>query len=477
MTETVIWAIIHTFNWVVLGYFTLLNLTYLFTTLAAFGVIRRYTARLKSVHAAELLSSAGAPPITIVGAAFNEQATVVEAVRSLLNLEYPSYRICIVNDGSKDDTLGVMIREYAMEPVDLFPTGRIETRPVRGIYRSTTHPDLFVVDKENGGAADARNAGFNYARTPLVCVIDADSLLERDALLRIARPFLEDRDTVAAGGIIRVINGCTVASGFVTNVRMPRNLLARFQVLEYLRAFLSARVGWDAIDANFLVSGAFGVFRRDVLIEANGYDRGTIGEDMELTLRIQRTQYERDARHRIEFIPDPVCWTEVPETIRQLGRQRDRWHRGLLQVFDRHRDMVGNGRYGRLGVVAMPYLFFLELYGPIIEALGYLSFAVTVILGGASGPYIIAFFALAFAFGMALSISAIALEELIFRRYARFRDLLQLFALGVLEAFGYRQLNTWWRIRGTISFFRGVQTWGTMERRGFGTTPATKKAA
>ena len=471
MITEVFWAGLRAFNWIVLGYFTLLNVTYLITTLAAFRVIRRYTERLKSVQAAQLLGSSGLPPITIVGAAFNEQATVVEAVRSLLNLAYPSYRICIVNDGSKDDTLGVMQRAYAMERVHMFPTGSIPTNAVRGVYRSATHPNLFMIDKENGGAADARNTGFNYARTPLVCVIDADSLLERDSLLRIARPFLEDRDTVAAGGIIRVINGCTVDSGFVTRIRLPRNLLARFQVLEYLRAFLSARVGWDALNANFLVSGAFGVFLRDVLLEANGYDRSTIGEDMELTLRIQRTHYEREARHRVEFIPDPVCWTEVPETIRQLGRQRDRWHRGLLQVFDRHRDMVGNRRYGRLGMLAMPYLFFLELYGPIIEALGYICFAITVVIGAASGAYIAAFLGLAFAFGMALSISAIALEELIFRRYARFTDLLQLFGLGVLEAFGYRQLNTWWRIRGTISFFRGINTWGNMERRGFGTTP------
>ena len=461
------WVVVRVFNWVVLGYFTLLNLTYLVTTLAAFAVIRRYTERLKSIHAHDLLSSAGSPPITIVGAAFNEMATVVPAVRSLLNLEYPSYRIFIVNDGSLDGTLQLMIDAFDMEPVSLFPMGSIPTRPVRGVYRSRTHRDLYVFDKENGGAADARNVGFNYARTPLVCVIDADSLLERDALLRIGRPFLEDRDTVAAGGIIRVANGCVIRSGFVREINMPRNLLAQFQVLEYLRAFLSARVGWDALGANFIVSGAFGVFRRDVLVDAGGYDTTTIGEDMELTLRIQRRHYEKKLPHRIDFIPDPVCWTEVPETINQLGRQRDRWHRGLLQVFERHRDMVGRPEYGRLGMIAMPYLFFLELYGPIIEALGYVAFAVTLVFGEASPAYIAAFIALAFAFGTALSVSAIALEELIFRRYGRFRDLLQLVGLALIEGFGYRQLNTWWRVRGTISFFRGVTAWGMMERRGF----------
>lgn len=467
MMGALFWESVRVFNWAVLGYFALLNLTYLITTLAAFGVIRRYTARLKSIHARDLLNSAGSPPITIVGAAYNEAATVVPAVRSLLNLEYPTYRICIVNDGSVDATLQLLIAAFDMEPVALFPTGRIPTRPVRGIYRSRTHRDLFVIDKENGGAADARNAGFNYVRTPLVCVIDADSLLERDALLRIARPFLEDRDTVAAGGIVRVANGCVIRSGFVREINMPRNLLAQFQVLEYLRAFLSARVGWDALGANFIVSGAFGVFRRDVLIDANGYDTSTIGEDMELTLRIQRRQHERKLPHRIDFIPDPVCWTEVPETVGQLGRQRDRWHRGLLQVFDRHRDMVGKPEYGRLGMIAMPYLFFLELYGPIIEVLGYAAFAIAVIFGDVSGAYIAAFIALAFAFGMALSVAAIALEELIFRRYGRFQDLLRLVGLALIEGLGYRQLNSWWRIRGTISYFRGITEWGVMVRRGF----------
>lgn len=468
MILDVFWAGIEIFNWIVLAYFSLLNLTYLVTTVAAFAVIRRYVLRLKSVHVQDLLTSSGAPPVTIVAAAYNEQAVVADSVRSLLSLEYPDYRIFIVNDGSGDGTLAHLLEQFDMAPVAMVPMGSIATRPVRGVYRSRRHPDLFVIDKENGGAADARNVGFNYARTPLLCVIDADSLLERDALLRMVRPFLEHADTVAAGGIIRVANGCTVRSGFVRDVRLPGNLLARLQVLEYLRAFLSARVGWDALEANFIVSGAFGVFRRDAIVRAGGYDTSTIGEDMELTVRLQRAGHDSGRPQRIEFIPDPVCWTEVPETLRVLGRQRDRWHRGLLQVFDRHGDVVGNPRYGRLGMLAMPYLYFLELYGPLIEGAGYIAFIITVLFGEPSLLYVAAFLALALAFGVALSVAAVALEELIFRRYSRFSDLLRLLGLSVIEAFGYRQLNTWWRIRGTISYFRGIESWGRMERKGFG---------
>lgn len=467
MITEILAGLVGVFNWLILGYFAGLNIVYFATTIAAYFVIRRYLERLKSIHMQDLLTAAGAPPITVIAGAYNEEANVVQSVRSLLNLEYPEYRIHIVNDGSKDATLARMIEAYDMVPVTYFPTGSIPTVPVRAVYRSRAHPTLFLFDKANGGRSDALNVGVNYARTPLVCIIDADSLLERDALLRIVRPFLEDDSMIAAGGIIRVVNGCTVRHGFVRDVGLPRNTLAAFQVLEYLRAFLAARVGWGAIGATFIISGAFGAFRRSALVDAGGYDATTIGEDMELTLRLQRRAFEAGLPATVGFIPDPVCWTEVPESIAVLARQRDRWHRGLLQIFQRHRDMVGKPVYGRLGMVAMPYLYFLELYGPILEAFGYLAFFGVLLFGSPSLLYIGAFLALAFAFGMALSLSAIALEELIFRRHTRARDIVKLMGYAVIEAFGYRQLNTWWRIRGTISFFRGVTSWGEMTRRGF----------
>ena len=281
------------------------------------------------------------------------------------------------------------------------------------------------------------------------------------------RPFLENERTVAAGGIIRIVNDSRVGMGVVEEVRLPRRLLARLQVLEYLRAFLVGRVGWDALDAVLIISGAFGLFRRSLVVELGGYATDTVGEDMELVVRMHRHCRERRIPYRIVFVPDPVAWTECPESTRVLGRQRDRWQRGLIQVLSRHRRMLLNPRYGRIGMVAFPYFFFLEGWGPLIELGGYVSFAVALILGLWSPVYVLAFAALAFVFGAALSIVAVGLEELSFRRYERWRELAQLLVLALIEPFGYRQMSTWWRAKGVWSAMRGIQSWGAMERRGF----------
>ncbi|HSG46269.1 MAG TPA: glycosyltransferase family 2 protein, partial [Longimicrobiales bacterium] len=274
---------------------------------------------------------------------------------------------------------------------------------------------------------------------------------------------------VAAGGILRIANGCVVKQGQVVDVRLPRNLWAQFQVLEYLRAFLSGRMGWAALDATLVISGAFGIFRRSVVVEAGGYATDTVGEDMELVVRLHRHCAEAGVPYRIHFVPDPVAWTECPESLSILGRQRDRWQRGLFQSLTRHRVMLFNRRYGKAGLLAFPYFFFLEMCGPVIEGLGYVSFAVTVLSGRADPLYIQAFLGVAVALGMALSVAAVGLEELSFRRYPRTSDLIRLFALAVLENFGYRQLSAWWRLKGTWSAIRKVEGWGGMQRKGFGT--------
>jgi cellulose synthase/poly-beta-1,6-N-acetylglucosamine synthase-like glycosyltransferase len=471
---TAVWPVVVGFNVVVIAYFVVLNAVYLLTSLFAFQALRRYALRLKTVEVEELMQAAGALPVTVIAPAFNEEATCVEATQALLDLRYPEFHVLFVNDGSTDGTLARMIDAFELQPASLAPTASLPTQEVRGVWRSARNRALWLIDKENGGKADAQNTGLNYCRTPLFGAIDADSLLEPEALTRIVRPFLEDRTTVAAGGIIRIVNGCRVEEGRVVDVRLPRNLLARFQVLEYLRAFLGGRMGWDALGASLIISGAFGIFRRSVAVDAGGYRRDTVGEDMELTVRLHEHCRRQGIPYRIAFVPDPVAWTECPETVRVLARQRDRWQRGLIESIWWHRRMLLNPRFGRIGLVAFPYFFFLEMLGPAIEGLGYLAFAVTLVAGRGSLPYIAAFLAVAVALGMALSLAAIELEELSFRRYTRIRDLAVLFGLATLENFGYRQLNTYWRIRGTISKLRGVTSWGAMERRGFGGAGAAK---
>ncbi|MBX6366141.1 MAG: glycosyltransferase family 2 protein, partial [Gemmatimonadetes bacterium] len=443
------------FNLIVLVYFGLLNLFYLWTSVFSFRALRKYARRLNTLDVDELVTSAGAPPVTIVMPAYNEEANCVSSVRSLLALRYPEHEVIVVNDGSKDGTLAKLMEAFQLAPAVRAPTSQLATAPIRMIYRSRRHPTVWVIDKENGGKADALNAGINYCHTPLFCAMDADSILEREALMRLVRPFLEDGTTVAAGGIVRIANGCDINDGFISRVRLPRSLLARFQVLEYLRAFLAGRMGWSALDVLLIVSGAFGIFRRSAVVEAGGYARDTVGEDMELIVRLHRHFRERKQPYRISFIPDPIAWTEAPETMRVLARQRDRWQRGMIQSLARHRKMLLNPRFGRIGMVAFPYFWFLEGFGPVVEILGYVSFVVALALGWASPPFIVAFLLLAFFFGVALSAASVALEELVFRRYTSMRDFARLLVLAVAENFGYRQLLTLFRFRGVLSALWG----------------------
>ena len=451
----------------VLVYFILLNAVYLMTSLFSFAALRKYARRMEAADVEESIAWKVALPIGLIVPAHNEESTCVESVRALLTLKYPDYEILVVNDGSVDQTLDRLKEAYHLVPRARFPTAEIKTAAVKGIFHSQIYPNLWVFDKENGGKADALNAGLKYCRAPLFCAIDADSLLEREALTRIVRPFLEDAATVAAGGIIRVFNGCRVHSGVVTDIRLPKSYVARFQVLEYLRAFLAGRMGWDALNATLVISGAFGLFRRSTVVDVGGYAVDTVGEDMELVVRLHRHCREKKIPYKVTFIPDPVAWTECPESYRILGRQRDRWQRGLMESLCRHQKMLFNARYGRIGLLVFPYFYFLEMMGPVIEFFGYIAFILALLLGAVSPIFIAAFLMVAFVLGISLSILAVGLEELSFRRYRHFVDFMQLFWIGIIENFGYRQFVNYWRIRGVFSYFRRVRGWGTMQRRGF----------
>ncbi len=465
--QQILFVLLNIFNGIIIIYFILLNSFYLLTSVISFRTLKSYAFRLKAISIEDLIKDAGAPPVTLIAPAYNEEPTCVESTKALLTLSYPEYEILVINDGSKDNTLTTLINAFEMFPVKRARVSHIASANVNGIYRSSYHPNLWLIDKENGGKADALNTGLNYCRTPLFCAMDADSILERDSLLRIVRPFLEDTHTVAAGGIIRIVNDCTIKHGNVTQIRMPKNWLAKFQVLEYLRAFLSGRMGWSTMQATLIISGAFGIFKRGLVVDAGGYYTDTVGEDMELIVKLHRHCREKKLKYAIHFIPDPVAWTECPESIKILGRQRDRWQRGLYEVLTRHKKMLLNPSYGRIGLLAYPYFFFLEALGPLIEFPGYFIFIFALVMDMVSYPFMAAFFAVALIFGIALSIFSVAMEELTFRRYPKMSDLFQLFALSFIENFGYRQLNIYWRIHGMFSAFRKVKGWGQMERKGF----------
>ena len=461
--------LILTVNYFVLGYFLVINAVYVVLYLISFAEIADYVRREVFSGFSELFASNYAPPVSVVVPAYNEEATIAESVRSFLTLHYPLHEVIVVNDGSRDGTLEVLMQEFGLYESDQPVRMQLDTAPLRGIYTSPTER-LIVVDKENGGKSDALNAGICAASYPLVCCMDADIILEEDALLRIARPMIESGSVAAVGGIIRVANGCEFEKGRLVKVKTPRKPLPNFQIVEYLRAFIAVRTAWSKLNCLLIISGAFGMFRRRDLILAGGYSGDTVGEDMELTTRMHRVLRENDRKYKISFVPDPIAWTEVPDTIRVLRRQRDRWHRGLIDTLLRHRRMLFNPRYGTVGLIAMPYFFIFEFLGPVIELLGYVAFVAGVALGVINGPFALAFFLAAVGLGVLLSTAAVFLEELRLERYPRWWDLIKLTLYGILENFGYRQLNTLWRAMAIVSFLRKNTDWGAMERRGFETS-------
>ena len=462
-------------NYAVLGYFLLLNGFYLLLYVVSFLSISDYARREVYSGLPELFTSNYAPPVSIIVPAYNEEATIVASVRSFLALHYPLFEIVVVNDGSKDRTVEVLRREFALSESDQPVRIQLKTQPIRTVYASPAER-LILVDKENGGKADALNAGICAANYPLVCCIDADIILDEDALLRVARPMIESSRVVAVGGIVRVANGCEVESGRVVKIKTPRNLWANFQIVEYLRAFLAGRTGWSVLNAMLIISGAFGMFRRRDFIEAGGYAHDTVGEDMEIVTRMHRNLKEKGEPYRISFVPDPVAWTEVPATLKVLRRQRDRWHRGLMDTLFRHRKMLLNPRYGTVGLLAMPYFFLFEFLGPVVELLGYVAVPLSLWLGYLDVEFAITFFLAAVGLGALLSVAAVFLEELRLNRYPRWLDVLKLTLYGVLENFGYRQINSVWRAWAIVSFLRKNQSWGAMERRGFDPAKTTKKS-
>ncbi len=466
-------AVLVTFDWVVLGYFLVVNSAYLLLLMSAGLEMRTHRLLERAERRWRLLQSDIAPTISVLAPAHNEAATIVGSVRAMLGLSYPNLEVVVVNDGSTDDTVSVLIENFALVAIHPVFRRQVDTKAVIALYRSRAHPNLVVVDKQNGGKADALNAALNVATGQLVCAVDADTIIEPEAMLRMVRPFVTRDDVVAAGGTIRIVNGSEVRNGRVTSLRVPRRALAGFQVVEYLRAFLFGRLGWNRLGGNLIISGAFGLFDRQATAEAGGYAHDTVGEDMELVVRLRRRSYEMGDPKAIAFIPDPVAWTEAPESLRVLGRQRDRWHRGLSDVLRRHRRVFLNPRYRATGLVVYPYFVVVELLAPVVEALGLVGLAIGLVVGVVDWSFAVLFFLVAYGLGIVLGTFTLALEELSFHRYERLGDRALLVLWAVFESLGYRQMTVVWRLRGIWKFLRKRTDWGVMQRKGFTPPPPT----
>ncbi|MDQ0711366.1 cellulose synthase/poly-beta-1,6-N-acetylglucosamine synthase-like glycosyltransferase [Streptomyces luteogriseus] len=456
---------------VVIMYFVAINTSYLVLILIALGEFVRTLRRAPFAGHDEAATNPLTPPVSVIMPAYNEAAGIVEAVRAMLLLRYPEFEVVVVDDGSTDGTLDALRDAFDLAEVEYVVPDDV---PVRGRITSVHLPRagpvrLVVARKDNGGKADTLNVGINLARYPLLCMVDADSILDSQALLAVAKPFCDDPlRVVASGGVVGLANGCTVVAGRVAEARVPPDLLGRVQVVEYLRAFLLGRTGWSKLGSLLIIAGAFGLFRKDAVVAVGGMDPDCIGEDAELVIRLHRHMREQGRDYRIVFVSEPISWSEAPSKLTILARQRRRWHRGLTEILLKHRRMIGNPRYGRIGLLALPFYVVFELLAPLVELAGLVLVTLGVLIGAVNVDFLWRFMLAAYAYAIVVSMVSVGVEEYAFHRFTRWRDVWGAVVGVVVENIGYRQLTAWWRLRGMWDALRGSpQVWGAMTRAGF----------
>jgi len=457
--------------WLFLIYSVAVFLVYSWIGIYAFGAVRRYKNENTFTDYGIIASNPNAPTFSLIAPAYNEGLTIVDNVRSLLSLYYHNLEIIIVNDGSKDNSIAKLIAAYDLERVSFFVQGTIETKPIRGIYKSKNpaFKKLLVVDKENGGKADALNVGINLSSGEYMVCIDVDCILEQDAILKLAKPFLEqtDKRLIACGGVIRLANNCKIENGKVVGVNLPKSRLGRAQALEYIRAFVLGRMAWSRASGLILISGAFGAFDREIVLKCGGYDTDTVGEDMELVVRMRRFMEEAKEPYEVVNIPEPLCWTEVPESKEILSRQRNRWMRGTMETLWKHRKLMFNPKYGKLGMVSLPYWFLFEFLGPLVEFSGYAVFLIFLLLGIVNWPFFFVLFGLVISTGILYSVYAVLVDLVGRQVYTKRKDFLTLIATAVAEPFYFHPLTVKAGVSGFIDYFKKSHSWGEMTRQGF----------
>jgi cellulose synthase/poly-beta-1,6-N-acetylglucosamine synthase-like glycosyltransferase len=458
------------FNYFVGAYFGVVNTILAILLALSLFAILRHIQRIKFAPIRDFHASPETPPVSILVPVHNEGRIVLRSVRAALAGDYPLFEVIVINDGSQDDTLKVLIDAFQLKKIDRVYRTFLKTETVKGFYASADTPNLLVINKERGGKADALNCGINASRCPYFCSVDADSLLEKDALIRIMTPVIESsRPVVACGGVVRVLNGVELEDEIsIGKINLPVNRLILFQIVEYIRGFLFGRVGWDALNSLLILSGTFSLFHKQTVIDAGGFKVGNVSEDMEMIVRLHRFKRKQRKPYRIRFISDPICWTEVPENLKMLARQRRRWHLGLIQSISQNKVMIFNPRYGTIGMFVIPYYIFFEIIGPIVEVFGYIVVLISFFMGLLSTKFLMLFFTLAIFYGVFLSTAGIFLEEITYRRYPRWRHMFRLLLFGVFENFGYRQINSFWRLQAVLNYLIGRTGWELVQFKGSG---------
>ncbi|WP_276361389.1 glycosyltransferase [Daejeonella sp. H1SJ63] len=456
-----------------LGYSLFLMCGYIFIGLYSIGELKKYLRKNSFTNYRLLANSAEAPKISIIAPAYNEGANIIENVRSLMSIYYSNLEIIIVNDGSKDDSLEKLINSYELYKAEFFVNEQIPTKSVRGVYKSrnSIYSKLLVVDKENGGKADALNVGINVSRNDYIVCIDVDCILEQDAILKLVKPFLETNKfrVIATGGVVRIANSCEVVDGRLVKVHLPKQLLPRLQTLEYIRAFLLGRMAWSRLGGLMLISGAFGAFDKEIAIKCGGYNHKTVGEDMELVVRMRRYMEENRIPYRVSFIPDPLCWTEAPSTFQILGRQRNRWTRGTIETLKMHKVMFFNPKYHLMGMLSYPYWFAFEFLAPIIEFVGFIYFNLFILFGEVNVKFALSLLLMVYSFGVLYSVFGILMEVRTYNQYKDRKDTLKLLLATLIEPLILHSFGVWHAIMGNIDLLRKKSSWGEMTRAGFST--------
>ncbi|MBW7844434.1 MAG: glycosyltransferase family 2 protein [Bacteroidia bacterium] len=461
---------IETLNNVIFFYAITISIAYVLLAIFSARALNHYMKKNKFVDYNNILTSPLSPSVSLIAPAYNEEKNIVENIRSLLSVHYNNIEIIIVNDGSKDNTMQAMIDAYHLQKVDYYVNNQVPCKEILGVYKSSNKAfkKLVVVDKENGGKSDALNAGINVAENELITCIDVDCIVEQGAILKMVKPFMEeDKNVIATGGVIRIANSCVIEDGRLIDIKVPEKIIPRFQVVEYIRAFLLGRMAWSKLNGLLLISGALGLFDKRIVIECGGYEHKTVGEDMELVVRMRRYMTDNKRKYKVVYIPDPLCWTEAPDDYKILARQRNRWMRGTIETLWFHRKIFFNPKYGLLGVLSYPFWFFYEWLAPIVEFLGLLYFIFLISIGYSNWVFFLVLFFTVYFFAITISILSLVYEEFSYRQYKKHSEILKLIGTLVLEPLIYHPRTVWWSLRGNIDKIRGRKSWGDMSRKGF----------
>lgn len=464
--------ILYFYSYVVFFYSMGLIISYvILMVLAEIGIFRKKYYHLPEYAKYMINTSPYTPGVSIIAPAYNEERTIVENVNSLLRQDYPLFEVVIVNDGSRDKTLELLIEHFSLVEVPFAYVEYIHTKPYKRLLKSTDpkYKRLIVVDKENGGTkADAVNAGLNASSYPYFINTDVDCILASDAIGQCIQPILESSDVIAVSGMMTSSNGCEVKNGRIVKRLPPHTPWALFQTLEYMRSFLIGKMGWSTINAMQNVSGGYGLFDKKIVIAAGGYSSDSFAEDMDMIIRMVGYCCNFKRKYRIVQIPANCCWTEVPATLTTLSRQRVRWGRGLIQTFMRHRHFLFNFKYKQLGMIALPYVFIFEFLAPFIEFIGFLVFIYQAFTGAVNWMSALVIFGAIYTFCIVLAMVIILYDYTLGGTFRKARSYIWIILAAFFEPFIYHPFIVFFSIRGYFNYIINKRAvWGEMTRKGF----------